>query len=711
MTTNQIDAPARTGGTLAAVGAAAPADAETSSAGGLVPAGDGGMGTGVDVGAEAGLRRQLAPWGAMGALVLAAGAARIAMHATGEAAELAYGVAGAAFTIAVVTAWATRRRVTSRRMRHRLVAALTLGATWLSAVTATGLSLDAVAMLAVLGAGLSLLWWKEHRIGPGPLAEPVALIELGGDDLYVIRWATYLGAKGKPLAGSRLVDAQIIKAGYRYVLELMPGTHTVGQVRAMHEALVSGLRLLPGQDVIVEVHPELPAPTAVLTIVTRPLVRKPQLWPGPAAGFDPRTGSVNLGPFVDFEGIGQWSVYKRDGIFGGYLQGAPGSGKSRMIEQIAMSLAGSDSHPTIIWYGDGQNGDSSPLLVEHADYAATSFEAIYNMLSAAVRVMKINGVENRLARRVGFHPTVERPGLVVFLDECHKPLDAAQNPLLAAATQQLCLTIAREGRKVGVALVMASQSPTLDAFGGAGNGADTLRSSLLAGNGVILRSKSKNTKQVFEVDINPSAFPKLPGYAYLCDPDEGARSAPFRGYWVTDDMALTWPQRIHWRTLPPRQANYAGKHYARRHEMAAEQAMQDALLLQLADAGMLADLEDLEQQIAAQGPAPSVDVVDVGGDMHPPVRRVVKFWTIPTDPAAAAVAAAAGSTEQGRPPLTAGQRKVLDAITAGHSSPKEIALATSYSPSQVYNLLGELTGLGRITKTRFGRYEALTTAA
>lgn len=176
-------------------------------------------------------------------------------------------------------------------MRHRLLAALYLGASWLSAVTVTGLSLGAVAALSILGAGLSLLWWKEHRIGPGPPAEPAGLLEPGDDDLYIARWATYLGAKGKPLAGSKLTEPEIIKAGYRYVLELVPGTQTVEQARNMHLSLRSGLRLLPGQDVIVEVHPERPAPTAILTIVIRPPVKTAQLWPGPAAGFDPATGS------------------------------------------------------------------------------------------------------------------------------------------------------------------------------------------------------------------------------------------------------------------------------------------------------------------------------------------------------------------------------------------------------------------------------------
>src|SRR5205085_414466 len=108
------------------------------------------------------------------------------------------------------------------------------------------------------------------------------------------------------------------------------------------------------------------------------------------------------------------------------------------------------------------------------------------------------------------------------------------------------------------------------------------------------------------------------------DPDEGARSAPFRGYWVTDELAAYWPGRITWRTLPTRQANMAGKAYAKRHEVAAEQAFADQMLLAMADAGSLDDLEALEKKMdhaAAGSAAAGVDVIEFG-DNHPPVRRV-----------------------------------------------------------------------------------------
>lgn len=647
----------------------------------------------------AGIGAQLAPWGAMGALVVAAGAARLAIHVTGADAEVAAGTALTAFTVAVVLAHATRRRITSRPLRQRMVAAVYLAAGWLSVVTATGLSMGAVAALVVLGAGLSLLYWRQHRIpNPQPPRGRRTDDDQDGDgDLFADRWRRNLGGTGKQLVGSRLTDMEMIRGGYRYTLRLVPGTHTVEQVRGMGTTLRGGLELLPGQDFIVEEHPTEPAPTGLLTILTCPPVSEKKLWPGPERSFDTRRGAVNLGPFADGQGVAHFGVYKRGGMFGGYAQGGTGSGKSRIIETVCMSLTASTSHPTVIWYADGQGGSSSPMLTGHADWAATTFDAIRDMLIAAVRVMDVNRAENRANKWAEFHPGPDRRGLLVVVDECHKVFDKAQNPH-ADECFGYALTIAREGRKVGVALLMASQSPTLDAFGGAskGNGADTLRSCLLDGNGLILRSKTSNAKQVFGVDIDPRSFPALPGYGYLCDPEEGARSAPFRAYFVSDKVAAEWAGRVTWLSLLRRQANAAGKRYARRHEVAEQQEADDMLLLQMADAGSLDDLYDGAEAMRRQAVAPAQG----GGDAHPPVAEVERFWLAPQQRTAEPV----------RVELNTGQRKVLDAIRAGRVRPKDIQDATGYSESQVYNLLGELTKLGHIAKAGYGRYEMRTAA-
>jgi predicted Rossmann fold nucleotide-binding protein DprA/Smf involved in DNA uptake len=158
-------------------------------------------------------------------------------------------------------------------------------------------------------------------------------------------------------------------------------------------------------------------------------------------------------------------------------------------------------------------------------------------------------------------------------------------------------------------------------------------------------------------------------------------------------MALTWPQRLTWRSLPERQANFAGRPYARRREIAAEQSFADQMLLQMADAGSVDEIEALEQNMerAAAAAAPAVDVIEFAGDAHPAVRRVEKFWV---------------PEQRNQAGLTPGQQKVLDAIREGHNSPKAIVDKTGYSASQVHNLLGDLTALGRIAKASYGQYAA-----
>ncbi|MEU7822932.1 hypothetical protein [Catellatospora sp. NPDC049133] len=664
-----------------------------------------------------GMRAQAAPWLAMSLLVMAAGAARIAMNATGEDADVASGIAATAFVVAVVAAYThRRRRPMSRQLRLRLRAAWLLSAAWLSAVTYNGMSTSALAALTIVGTGLSLLYWREHRPKLN-LVEPALLLSTmptpDDNDLYITRWKNNLGRPNGTFAGSTLEDPEIIRAGYRYTLRLVPGVQTVAAVAKEVETLRSGLQLMPGQSVIVEEHPDLPAPTAILTVVTKPQVREPRGWPGPERSFDSASGAVNLGPFIDGEGMAQFTVYRNQGMFGGYIQGGPGSGKSRTIESICMALAASRTHPTVIWYGDGQHGDSSPLLVEHADYSAVTFDAIYNMLACALLVMRINGAINRQNKQSGFTPTQERAGLFVVLDECHKVFDANQNPH-AAACQNMALTIAREGRKVGVALLMASQSPTLDAFGGAltsqNNGADTLRASLLSGNGLLLASKTGNAKQVFKVDIDPTSFPDLPGYGYLCNPRAGERSAPYRGFWVTDEMAGIWPHRIKWRSLSPVQANVAGERYARRHEEAEEQMAADMELIAMAQAGLL-DVDAINR--ASQGTpasAPSSTVVaGAAGDESLVVNRVPMPWLTPM--ATPAASPAADTSRAGRTvALKDGQRLVLEAIRTGNNSPKRITMVTGYSASQVHNLLNELVDLGLIHNSRFGHYDLLVAA-
>jgi hypothetical protein len=57
---------------------------------------------------------------------------------------------------------------------------------------------------------------------------------------------------------------------------------------------------------------------------------------GPRA-FNPETGLINLGPFSDGEGFATWKLFTKDSMWGGFICGSTGSGKSRTIESICMA--------------------------------------------------------------------------------------------------------------------------------------------------------------------------------------------------------------------------------------------------------------------------------------------------------------------------------------------------------------------------------------
>ncbi|MGW1057641.1 hypothetical protein [Micromonospora rubida] len=634
----------------------------------------------------AGLGAQAAPWAAMGALVVAAAACRVAVNVTGAEQETALTVAGVAFAAAVVTAWATRRRITDRRMRHRFVAALYLAAGWLATVTATGLTLGAVAALTIFGCGLSLLWWREHRIGPGDASQqngntnqPLAP--------YQARWLENIAGNGGTLPGSQLTHPETIKSGIRFVGQLRPGQQTLEMVQGSMSKVRGGLRLRRDQELIVEGHPTEPEPAILVTVVTRSPIKKATLWPGPSA-FNPSTGRVDLGPFADGEGTASWRAYVTDRMLGGFIQGGSNCGKSRTIDSLALSLAASSTHPTVIWYGDGQEGGSSPMLMEYADLFAGTGEDIYEMFAAADRIMKVRIKQNKRMRVNGFTPTEDRPGLLLILDECHIPLMKEENPDYFAEVQRIASIVARAGQKVGVAAVLATQDPYLTAFGPASaqnNHGQALRSNLLIANGIMMKGEIADARNLFRIAANPQEFPALPGYGFIACKDPDERKAPYRGFFLDDSLRATWPKRIRWRGLDPVAAAAAGTMYGQR-AMSYEDR-----LASTEPPGMSSGGPAAREVIRVSAP---IDTLAAFGGVTPPSWRELE-----------------AKLNSGPPALSPGQQRVLDAIRAGHSGPKALREATGYSESRVHTLLDDLQALEAVRRLGHGRYELAEQAA
>ncbi|MFC6017818.1 hypothetical protein ACFP2T_16575 [Plantactinospora solaniradicis] len=618
-----------------------------------------------------GLRPQLAPHAAVGALVVAAGAARIATHLVGDEQTVATWVAGTAFVIAVVAATQVRRRVFDKRARRRALTFVAVAAGWLTAVTLTGLSLGAIGVLMALGYALSMHWWRQH---------PLAMIQpKASRSEYQRLWSENIGCSDGCLTGSRLANPEPIDAGIRYTLRLRPGRQHLGMVLDKLSTIRGGLKLRPDQELIAEQHPTEPEPSVLLTIVTRSPIKQTVFWPGPCA-FNSVTGEVQLGPYADGEGAASWHVYTETRLLGGYLQGGTNGGKSRTMEMLALTIAASESHPTVILYADGQGGASSPMLMDHADVRARTAEECLSMLEGLYLVMQLRQDENSVWKLRGFSPSVDRPGLLVFIDECHKRLHKTHNSLYWARTQFLVAAIASEGGKVGVAPVLASQQSTLDAFGGAGSDySEKIRSNLLSGNGLIFKGKDPNVKEVFGVDVNPKKFPDLPGYAYVANTRPGSRLAPFRSCYLTDEMAEEWPGRITWRSLDAGSAAAWGASYLHRHELA--DASLEAARQRIADrrAGVIMRESVVETQPIA-----------------PPADAALTVFGATEFPSWAAMEAQA--RQEARRQLGPGHERVLDAIRSGHQKPGQIGDATKYSDRQVYNLLGELMEAGFVRR-------------
>lgn len=629
---------------------------------------------------EGGIRAQVTPHAAMAALILAAAAARGATHITGEPATVALATAGIAFTVAVVAAYVTGRRFSDRRTRVRAHLFIATAATWLAGVAATGLSLDAVGLLAALGSALHLYWWRTKRI-PNEAAQPADAL---GPDRYMTRWDTYIGAPAAEgagvLPGSKLISPEGIKAGIRYILRLVPGRQSYGTVIGKLENLRTGLRLRPDEELIVERHPVLDASCLLVTIVTKSPVKESIDWPGPQA-YDPETGTVALGPFIDGEGIGRWRAVTENSLWGGFLCGAIGSGKSRMFESLALSLSAAGF---VVWFACPQGGASSAMLATHADHVARTVPDILAMLLGLRLVAELREAENALDDLEGFTHSEDRPGLFLFIDECHKAFAHPQ-------VQSLAATIAREGRKLGIAIVAASQVGTLDVFGKAG-ASDALRSSLIAGNLGILKCTSNNPKNIFGLDIDPKQFPNLPGYCYLVDHSGTGRSAPLRGYYLDDKARNVWAERIVWRGLDTGAASAYGDGYLRRREIAAGDKAKLREKVEALRSGRR-PVTQTSVQLRTVIRADSPDLADPAEVPQFPTWTTPASWTPPRQ-------------RSGRP-LHDGHRSVLSAMGGGHCKPKKIQDATGYSERQVHNLLGELVNeFALVAKSAaWGEYE------
>lgn len=638
------------------------------------------------------LRRQMVPH-LTAAGIGGAGLAAHSIAASGGMPPSALALAAAAG--GGLTSLAAWKAVLQRRPRwaKRALAAGAFASAWL-ATTPFGVTVEQVATLLAADFAFGAAWWKANRLGyPRPeVVQESTEEDLSEVDQTVADWEEYNACNGGPLPNSRLVNPQILPHTISFDLEFWRGRQTLSTAFAALEKIAGGLDR-DVDEIILEGFPKTPgqrgsASRARFQVITDSPIAGAVNFTGPRR----HDGFLDMGPFADGAGEASWRLYTPGSMWSGMIIGGTGIGKSRLVENLGISaLSGGD---TIIIYVDPQGGVSSPALAEHAHLFIPGAN-IDLLLDALLAGIEARGEENAAEGWTGFTPLPERPGILVIVEECHRPFadkDTASNASY----------VAREGRKVGFALLAISQYPGLVTFGNN----EALRSSIMEGNGVVLRSTSNQTKGLMPgMDVDPKTLPRIPGYAYVLGSTEnGQRTAPFRnrdtgndsevtGAWLAaqpapqmDDLLANAIARSHGGIL----FRDVGDTAQSRKELtrARVEAMRNGL-----DPDEVAPRPGFTKQ---EGPVAAAETEETLGEVieFPGPLTLAQLRSEPRPRATQA-------------PIELGDshRAVLAAVANGAARPTEIENATGLRHRRVAELLKELVDAGHLTQPRYGRYE------
>jgi hypothetical protein len=548
---------------------------------------------------------------------------------------------------------------------------LTAGSLWLVWCVARGLDWTVAAVLLWSAAALSARWWSRHRhpYAGAPVEKPKEHRETIPE-----AWGRYVSCQKGALPGVELTDSKQGKHTQQWTVTLpREGTETVQTVYAKLPRLCHALNRNM-EDLIWEQHQSIKY-AGVLQVVTNSPIKKPVMFDAPRV----RNGGVLLGPYADAKDEAYWRVYTENSMWNGFVFGGTGSGKSRIIDTIAVSLLAMGN--TVVWFCDGQNGASSPALKKHCDWFVRGDE-FHTMLDALERIADYR--QERLVHDddVGFTPSPEYPGILVILDEMHEMTRVPKN------TERLESLSART-RKLGIAFLGASQHTGLEVFGGK----ERMRGSFLAGNCVALRIKSRIAGQLIPgLELDPTKLPKIPGYGYTVESEENTatRTAPFRARWLLSEKekaekGLTdyasveeWFGRFPSPLLDQNSANSAGHYYLNRAAI-AQRAKED--LAAKINGGVPPTPRD----------APPARATEAGTDPFAGMADLPDFQMIP-------------DVQQVIMPdgLTEPQQGVYMAVVKGYLTPKDIATYLGFTVKHIGNQLGPLVEAGHLVKTGAG---------
>lgn len=459
---------------------------------------------------------------------------------------------------------------------------------------------SAVRVAGVLAwSGLSFIWWQHHEVRDHNALPKTPILG---------RWIKYIrdGDNKGSMTGADISGPVRFPYGDSYTIDLVPYKQTLGTAQSDLVNISSALDT-PVQNLIIEAHPEYPGRTTKLRlqVVTKSPIKDTVYFDRPRY----EDGRILLGPFADGMGEASVRLYTPTSMWGGFILGETGSGKTGLeyilaVTALAMRDAG---QPTVLFYMDGQNGASSRILMDYADWSV-GCDGVKTMMNALHRIAHYRQVDKRV-HGWDFEPCPERPGIFVLVDEAHAVIP--QCP-------ELFDKAANEWRKLGMSIFIGDQGSDLKrTFGNF----DTMRTALMAGNGVGMRCSSRiSPNLVTGFDTNLADLPRLAGYGVIThnDPESGLRNAPFRCRHALTRFSVgdkpfrpveEWFEQYPSLGLDPLAAQAAGADYANRHAQA--------------ETNRERDIEELRRMMGGEAPDGGTPPSPPPGGGVPPQRDSV----------------------------------------------------------------------------------------
>jgi len=544
-------------------------------------------------------------------------------------------------------AWMMGRR--QQKWRGELARAAIGAAVWLLFAATKGPSWTAVLLCALLVVVSSSSWWKANRPAhpTGPASVPVPSRQVESAQLL---WEQYIGRKGsKTLPGSLLSGQDTSKPNCEvWTIDLVPGEQSYATAVG-HLGLIAGGLHTPIKNLVLEPHEDENPNHVKLTIVKNSPIEKTLPYRG-ARNVGEHRHVIEVGPYGDGDGYAPWRMWQpgEQPMTGSWLSGlvvaGTGIGKSRLMELLAAGYMSTGS--AVVWFIDPQGGASSPALQEYADWYVSS-EGAGRMIGALEAIAEAREAEMGVEGWSRFDPTPERPGIVVFLDECHVTIGKYGARLEA---------LARKTQKVGIAFVGLTQGASLESLG-----KDTLRACLLS-NLIVMRTNSNQTKNLIPgLTMDPEMLPKIKGFGYSIGTDDGARTAPFRAEYV--EKPKEWFARYPMPKLDAMSANATGDVYQMRSADAAKE--------------IEAKRGWVEQLRAGLQPTPAEPTEDEQVQDEPQQGGAFQVAKFPTAPVA---------RPQDKPPW----QRIIALVAQGVTRTDEILKASPVGKSQTHALLRKL---------------------